>query len=477
MLAPAGLLALVAIIFKMHWIIELILCILSSAIACLELIAPAKAALTGRKLSDPLLIILLACLISFCTGAYISAALTLIVYRLSLMYMKERYINARLMAKTRAELSGLKAYMQELEDKPQLSLKLHRLAEKYLTLAAAILALLYAVLLPLLSEVSVAAALKNAAVILAVSGIFSLTLPFTLVDFAAVVRAGECGILLRPGALKKILNANLLYADVEAPAIVEGVKAMSSDPAALSPKSVIFLAASAYSYSTGEISQRLAEAYGKPIDRSSVSEAQEIEGLGVIAKIRGTTVCAGSAVFMNRIGLPVVPFPDYGSIVHVGVNGRYAGWISLDGEDGNDDNFKQEAEKLGLKTFDSANGIYDKLGVGDVLIYAANKEFQPGIATKKDVRAIIGAYNRMPGTEADIYTAACSKKAVLDAVGFVRNAELIKKGCFIFSGVIKALVLVLALLGLMPLWTAVLADTAAAAFSCAYGLRALDLEQ
>jgi hypothetical protein len=176
---------------------------------------------------------------------------------------------------------------------------------------------------------------------------------------------------------------------------------------------------------------------------------------------------------MNRIGLPVIPFSDYGTTIHVGINGRYAGRLCLKNDGFDDAAFVKEAERLGLTPLLEPADIAARRNGGKTLIFASCGSFPTGTLSDGDARLVLGAY----GEDADIFAAGCSRKAPLNAFAFAKNAGLIKKGCFVFSGTAKALVLLLAALGLMPLWLAFAADAAAAAFVCSYALRVLDMEE
>jgi hypothetical protein len=458
MAAAAALPLLPALLFKMHWLIELLLCLLSSSISCLELITPAKKALAEKRFKDPLLLMLLAGALSFIAGAFASAALALIVYRLAVALVGGRTEKMKKMADTRLELTSLKKYAAPLEDKPRLDLKLYAALDKYLPPVFPALAVLYAVLAPLLGAAGVLEAVKRAAVILAVAGFFSVFAPFPFIDYAVCIRALECGILFKPGALGRLAKARLLHIRQAEPEEIGGIKISVSDSSVLTAKSVLFLAATAFAYSGGETALRLAEAYGKPIDRSAVSEAQELEGLGVIAKIRGTAVCVGNAIFMNRAGLPVMPFAERGTVIHVGVNGRYAGKLDFDGGDMPYDEFKREAEKLGLYVSSDAADISEKRTEDDLAAFASDADFPEAAMKEGDVRISSGGFRE----EADICAASGARAELLSAFGLSRSAEQMKKGCLAVFLRGKGADACACAVGLMPLWGAIATDAAAA---------------
>ena len=473
MLGIAAVPWLIAVIFKLHWVIELILCLFSVVVAMLEMYAPIVKKIKDKLYTDRLIIIAVSGLIAFISGAFTSAALMFIILRLALMAAGDRYEGAVSMAQTRMELTYLKKYALKPENKPVLDLKHYKLIDKYLTPALIVLAVLYAVLVPLLTEVTVLKAIGRAAVIISITGLFSIFGSFTLVDLAASARAAECGILFKQGYLARLIKTRLIYADLVETEELEGLRAISADASQLSVKSLLFLAATAYSYSNSETAKKLAEAYGKPIDRTAVSEAQEIEGLGVIAKIKGTVVCAGNSVFMNRIGLSIMPFTDDENTIHLGVGGRYAGRIFFESEDISDETFKLELEKLKIFQINRAAEIKDKCGDTEDYIYATNRAFPSERRENNEIRLIMGGND----VDGDIYAGGDLKKDVLRVLGFVTGADNLKKGCFAFVGIIKALILVLALFGLMPIWAALLLEAVSVIYTYSYSLKAFDMEE
>ena len=83
------------------------------------------------------------------------------------------------------------------------------------------------------------------------------------------------------------------------------------------------------SSSSHPISKSLQRAYGKEIDRSRVSDIQEISGNGVTAKIDGVAVAAGNGKLMDRLGIPYINCHSVGTIIHMAIDGRYAGHIVI----------------------------------------------------------------------------------------------------------------------------------------------------
>ena len=81
--------------------------------------------------------------------------------------------------------------------------------------------------------------------------------------------------------------------------------------------------------SSHPISKSLQKAYGKPIDRNRVTDIEEISGNGVIAKVDGISVAAGNTKLMNRLGIAYQDCHHVGTVVHMAIDGKYAGHILI----------------------------------------------------------------------------------------------------------------------------------------------------
>lgn len=88
-------------------------------------------------------------------------------------------------------------------------------------------------------------------------------------------------------------------------------------------------AALAESASSHPISKSLQKAYGRPLDRTRVSDIQEISGNGVTAQVDGHTVAAGNDKLMTRLGIPYINCHSVGTIIHMAIDGQYAGHIVI----------------------------------------------------------------------------------------------------------------------------------------------------
>lgn len=252
-------------------------------------------------------------------------------------------------------------------------------------------------------------------------------------------------------------------------------------------------AAYAESYSTHPISKSLQEAYGREIPVESVTDVEEIGGHGVIALVKGVQVAAGNHKLMKKLGLACEEPAEAGTVVHVAVNGEYAGYILI-----SDVVKEQSAEAIralkaaGVKqtimlTGDSrraAEQVAEALGLDQVkseLLPADKVEAVEKLLAEKAPRenlAFVGdGINDAPVlSRADIGVAmgALGSDAAIEAADIVLMddnpmklalAMRISRKCLrivyeniVFALAVKAICLVLGAFGIANMWIAIFAD-------------------
>ena len=272
---------------------------------------------------------------------------------------------------------------------------------------------------------------------------------------------------------------------------------------------LIEYAALAECSSSHPISKSLQKAYGKDIDRSRVSDIQEISGHGVTAKVDGVEVGAGNGKLMKQMGIEFEECHSVGTIIHMAVGGEYAGHIVI--SDMPKPNSKEGIAKLkeaGVKktvmlTGDKKNvaeAIAAQLGVDEVhseLLPADKVEHIAQIiesqSSAKDKVAFVGdGINDAPVlTRADIGIAmgALGSDAAIEAADVVlmdddpmkiSKAIKISKKCvnivhqnIVLALVVKAVFLVLGALGIAGMWFAIIGDVGVMIVAVLNAIRAL----
>lgn len=267
-------------------------------------------------------------------------------------------------------------------------------------------------------------------------------------------------------------------------------------------------AAYAESYSGHPISKSLQEAYGREIDKTKVTDVEEIGGHGVTAVVRGVQVAAGNARLMGKLGLSCSVTEAAGTVVHLAVDGIYAGYILIA------DVVKEQSreaiaalkaagvKKTVMLTGDSRNAaehVAGKLGLDQVkseLLPADKVEAVEALLAEKSEKeklAFVGdGINDAPVlSRADIGVAmgALGSDAAIEAADIVLMddnpmklalAMRISRKCMsivyeniVFALVVKAACLVLGALGIANMWLAIFADVGVMVLAVLNAIRCL----
>ncbi len=158
----------------------------------------------------------------------------------------------------------------------------------------------------------------------------ALVISIPLSFFAGIGGASREGVLIKGSNYLEVLSQTNVVVFDKTGTLTEGVFEVTGIHHTKEEEAKILeYAALAESYSTHPISKSLQKAYGRVIDQSRVEDVQEISGNGVIAKVDGRTIAAGNAKLMDRIGVEYISCHHVGTIVHIAVDGSYAGHIVI----------------------------------------------------------------------------------------------------------------------------------------------------
>ena len=158
----------------------------------------------------------------------------------------------------------------------------------------------------------------------------ALVISIPLSFFAGIGGASREGILVKGSNYLETLSQVKCVVFDKTGTLTQGVFEVSAvHHSPLSDEQLIEYAALAECASSHPISKSLQRAYGKPIDRSRVSDIEEIGGHGVTATIDGVVVAAGNDKLMRRLGIEYADCHSVGTVIHMAVDGRYAGHIVI----------------------------------------------------------------------------------------------------------------------------------------------------
>ena len=157
-----------------------------------------------------------------------------------------------------------------------------------------------------------------------------LVISIPLSFFAGIGGASRAGVLVKGSNYLETLSQVKTLVFDKTGTLTQGVFEVNGiHHSDLSDEKLVEYAALAESASSHPISKSLQRAYGKEIDRSRVTEIQEISGNGVIAKVDGVEVAAGNNKLMDRLGIAYISCHSVGTIIHMAINGKYAGHIVI----------------------------------------------------------------------------------------------------------------------------------------------------
>ena len=158
----------------------------------------------------------------------------------------------------------------------------------------------------------------------------ALVISIPLSFFAGIGGAGNAGVLVKGSNYLEILSQTKYVVFDKTGTLTQGVFEVNAvHHNQMDREELLEYAALAESASSHPISKSLQRAYGKEIDRSRVTEIQEISGNGVTAKVDGVEVAAGNSKLMDRLGVKWIDCHQSGTIIHMAVDGRYAGHIVI----------------------------------------------------------------------------------------------------------------------------------------------------
>ena len=158
----------------------------------------------------------------------------------------------------------------------------------------------------------------------------ALVISIPLSFFAGIGGASNAGVLVKGSNYLETLSQTRTVVFDKTGTLTQGVFEVNGiHHHEMENEKLVEYAALAESASSHPISKSLQRAYGREIDRSRVTDVQEISGSGVIAKVDGVEVAAGNDKLMDRLGVPYIPCHSVGTIIHMAVGGKYAGHIVI----------------------------------------------------------------------------------------------------------------------------------------------------
>ncbi len=338
----------------------------------------------------------------------------------------------------------------------------------------------------------------------------ALVISIPLSFFGGIGGASACGILVKGSTyLEELARTGIMVFDKTGTLTQGTFKVVGIHPEnGVTGDALVEAAALAESWSKHPISLSIKNAYGKDIDPSRVTDVQELGGHGVTAKVDGKTVAAGNARLMAKLGLTVPEITEPGTIVHVAMEGRYAGYlliadvvkphsaaairglkqagvrktVMLTGDA--EPVAKAVSAELGLDEYHAGLLPGDKVDQIETLLAAKqpkeNLAFvgdginDAPVLSRADVGIAMGALGSDAAIEAaDVVLMDDDPAKIALAMRIARRTLRIVYQNIVFALAIKFACLVLGALGLASMWTAIFADVGVMVLAVLNATRAL----
>ena len=322
----------------------------------------------------------------------------------------------------------------------------------------------------------------------------ALVISIPLSFFAGIGGASNQGILVKGSNYLETLAQTKYVVFDKTGTMTQGVFEVSGIHHNEMPdEKLLEYAALAECSSSHPISKSLQKAYGKPIDRNRVTDIEEISGNGVIAKVDGISVAAGNTKLMNRLGIAYQDCHHVGTVVHMAIDGKYAGHILI--SDIIKPHAKEaiaELKKAGISktvmlTGDSkrvADQVAGELGIQEVysellpadkvsrveellnqksekakLAFVGDGINDAPVLSRADIGIAMGALGSDAAIEAaDIVLMDDDPLKISKAIKIARKCIRIVYENIYFAIGIKILCLILGALGIANMWVAIFAD-------------------
>ena len=333
----------------------------------------------------------------------------------------------------------------------------------------------------------------------------ALVISVPLTFFGGLGGASRKGILIKGSNLLDTLSKLETVVFDKTGTLTEGVFEVTAvHPEKLDRKELLHLAAHVERHSTHPIAMALKNAYPDEQDDCTVEDVQETAGHGIIASVNGRKVAVGNDKLMTGIGAAWRPCHHEGTVVHVAIDGEYAGHIVIS------DRIKEDAadavaalREQGIKrtvmlTGDSAKvaeAVAGKIGLDEFhaellpagkvekvesllgegrLAFVGDGINDAPVLSRADVGIAMGALRSDAAIEAaDVVLMDDKLSKIAQAVRIARRTLRIARENIIFAIGIKVLVLVLATFGLATMWMAVFADVGVTVLAVLNAMRAL----
>ncbi len=337
----------------------------------------------------------------------------------------------------------------------------------------------------------------------------ALVISIPLSFFAGIGGASNAGVLVKGSNYLETLAQTKYVVFDKTGTLTKGVFEVAGvHHNTMEKEKILEYAALAESFSSHPISRSLKTAYGKEIDQNRVTDVEEISGNGVTAKVDGTPVAVGNVKLMKRIGVDAIECHEVGTVIHVAINGAYAGHILIsDVPKPTSKDAIVSLKKNGIKETVMLTGDIDKVAqqvAGELGVDRVYSELLPAdkvskveellkkktekeklafvgdgindapVLSRADIGIAMGAMGSDAAIEAaDVVLMDDDPMKIVKAIRIARKCMRIVYENIYFAIGIKVICLILGAVGVANMWVAIFADVGVMVLAVLNAIRTL----
>ena len=341
----------------------------------------------------------------------------------------------------------------------------------------------------------------------------ALVISIPLSFFAGIGGASNAGVLVKGSNYLETLTQTKYVVFDKTGTMTQGVFEVSGvHHSSMDTEKLLEYAALAECHSSHPISKSLKKAYGKPLDPSRVTDVEEISGNGVTAKVDGVRVAAGNSKLMEKLGVDCMECHSVGTVVHMAVNGKYAGHILISDQikphakeaiaalkkcgvkktimltGDRREAARQVAEELGIDEVHSellpgdkvaqVEKLLDEKGEKEKLAFVGDGINDAPVLSRADIGIAMGALGSDAAIEAaDIVLMDDDPLKISKAIRISRKCLRIVYENIYFAIGVKVVCLILGALGIANMWAAIFADVGVMIIAVLNAIRALNVKK
>ena len=341
----------------------------------------------------------------------------------------------------------------------------------------------------------------------------ALVISIPLSFFAGIGGASNAGVLVKGSNYLETLSETKYVVFDKTGTMTQGVFEVSGvHHSSMDTEKLLEYAALAECHSSHPISKSLKKAYGKPLDPSRVTDVEEISGNGVTAKVDGVRVAAGNSKLMEKLGVDCMECHSVGTVVHMAVNGKYAGHILISDQikphakeaiaalkkcgvkktimltGDRREAARQVAEELGIDEVHSellpgdkvaqVEKLLDEKGEKEKLAFVGDGINDAPVLSRADIGIAMGALGSDAAIEAaDIVLMDDDPLKISKAIRISRKCLRIVYENIYFAIGVKVVCLTLGALGIANMWMAIFADVGVMIIAVLNAIRALNVKK